>query len=376
MAKDSVADWDPTAANNTDIGGINIAEGCAPSNINNGIREMMAQIRADVPVLDVANTFTASVTISSTDAGSGISPTLDIYRNSASPEDGDLLGAITFSGKDDAGNKDTYALIRSEIFDASSTTEDAALRFMVMLGGSETSHLLLTGGQAQLGSGATTAPSLAFISSPGTGIFRGGADVLAFATAGVYAGRFDPSQNFLVGQTSADTAGNSATAGTTLTADGLVAATRTDQIALSANRRGSDGSVVALRRQGNLVGTISVTGSATAYNTTSDERLKDFIGPYDAAEAIAVIKADPVRAFTWKATGEHAVGWGAQTSHSVSPELASPGHGEMGDEDFMPWGVDQGKRTPYLWAAVSWLLDERETLISRIEALEANANGN
>jgi hypothetical protein len=45
MAKNKVSEWSATAANNTDIGGINIAEGCAPSGINNAIREMMAQVK-------------------------------------------------------------------------------------------------------------------------------------------------------------------------------------------------------------------------------------------------------------------------------------------------------------------------------------------
>lgn len=50
MAKNAVADWDTTAANNTDIGGISIAEGCAMANLNNGMREMMAQIKTLNPV--------------------------------------------------------------------------------------------------------------------------------------------------------------------------------------------------------------------------------------------------------------------------------------------------------------------------------------
>lgn len=48
MAKNTFLDWDTTANNNSDIGGINIAEGCPPSNINNAIREMMAQLRDDL----------------------------------------------------------------------------------------------------------------------------------------------------------------------------------------------------------------------------------------------------------------------------------------------------------------------------------------
>ena len=45
MPKNKVSEWSPTAVNNTDIGGINIAEGCAPSGINNAIRELMAQVK-------------------------------------------------------------------------------------------------------------------------------------------------------------------------------------------------------------------------------------------------------------------------------------------------------------------------------------------
>lgn len=107
-----------------------------------------------------------------------------------------------------------------------------------------------------------------------------------------------------------------------------------------------------------LVGSIQTSGSATSYNTSSDENLKDFIGEMDPARAIEIILADPVREFTWKADGQAVVGWGAQTSYAVSPDLATPGRGDLGDEDFLPWGVDQSKRTPYLWAAVTYLLKE------------------
>jgi microcystin-dependent protein len=45
MAKNKISEWSATPANNTDIGGIDIAEGCAPSGINNAIRELMAQVK-------------------------------------------------------------------------------------------------------------------------------------------------------------------------------------------------------------------------------------------------------------------------------------------------------------------------------------------
>ncbi len=65
MPKNKVSEWSATASNNTDIGGINIAEGCAPSGINNAIRELMAQVKdmqtgSDSDGLIVGGAFTSS----------------------------------------------------------------------------------------------------------------------------------------------------------------------------------------------------------------------------------------------------------------------------------------------------------------------------
>lgn len=65
MAKNKVSEWSSTPSNNTDIGGINIAEGCAPSGINNAIRELMAQVKdmqtgSDADGLTVGGAFTCS----------------------------------------------------------------------------------------------------------------------------------------------------------------------------------------------------------------------------------------------------------------------------------------------------------------------------
>lgn len=45
MAKTKISEYDSTAANNADIDGINIAESCPPSGINNAIRELMAHLK-------------------------------------------------------------------------------------------------------------------------------------------------------------------------------------------------------------------------------------------------------------------------------------------------------------------------------------------
>jgi hypothetical protein len=47
MAKDKLSDYDGvTASNNTDIGGVSIAEGMLPSNVNNSMRELTKQLGA------------------------------------------------------------------------------------------------------------------------------------------------------------------------------------------------------------------------------------------------------------------------------------------------------------------------------------------
>jgi len=45
MPKTKISEFSTTPANNTDIDGINIAEGCAPSGINDAIRELMSQLK-------------------------------------------------------------------------------------------------------------------------------------------------------------------------------------------------------------------------------------------------------------------------------------------------------------------------------------------
>jgi hypothetical protein len=45
MPKNKLSEYSSTASDNTDIGGINIAEGMAPSDVNNAMREQMAQLK-------------------------------------------------------------------------------------------------------------------------------------------------------------------------------------------------------------------------------------------------------------------------------------------------------------------------------------------
>ena len=89
-----------------------------------------------------------------------------------------------------------------------------------------------------------------------------------------------------------------------------------------------------------LVGSISCTTSATTYNTSSDQRLKENIVDSPAGN----IDAIRVRSFDWKADGSHQTyGMVAQELVDVAPEAVSQGE----TEDDM-WGVDYSKLVPMM----------------------------
>ena len=91
---------------------------------------------------------------------------------------------------------------------------------------------------------------------------------------------------------------------------------------------------------GSLVGSISCTTSATAYNTSSDQRLKENIVDAPAGN----IDAIRVRSFDWKADGTHQTyGMVAQELVDVAPEAVTQGE----TEDDM-WAVDYSKLVPMM----------------------------
>lgn len=80
---------------------------------------------------------TGTFTLTSTDAGSAAAPELEIYRNSASPDDGDYIGQIKFSGESDTGVARNYAKITGKIGDASNGSEDGIIEIAHIKAGSQ-----------------------------------------------------------------------------------------------------------------------------------------------------------------------------------------------------------------------------------------------
>ena len=110
MPKTKISEFSATPANNTDIDSINIAEGCAPSGINDAIRELMAQLK-DFQTGAVGDSFNGPV--GTTTAAAGAFTTL-----SAS-------GAVTLSGG--TANGVTYLNGSKVVTSGSALTFDGTL---------------------------------------------------------------------------------------------------------------------------------------------------------------------------------------------------------------------------------------------------------
>jgi hypothetical protein len=133
MPKNKVSEWSATASNNTDIGGINIAEGCAPSGINNAIRELMAQVKdmqsgTDADSFTVGGNLTVSSTLTANSSVGTAGQALVSRGSGASPQWGTVFvtGMIMmWSG--------TIATIPSGwvLCDGSNSTPDLRNRFII-----------------------------------------------------------------------------------------------------------------------------------------------------------------------------------------------------------------------------------------------------
>ncbi len=183
-------------------------------------------------------------------------------------------------------------------------------------------------------------------------------DSMRFHTDNTERARIDSSGNLLVGTTLSpiDLVTSTSITGFGYDANDYLAIAR-DGNPLILNRVGSDGSITSFSKDGVIVGSISVTGSATSYNTSSDERLKENIKDTTHTTDIDDIK---VREFDWKLDGSHQrYGFIAQELEVVYPEAVT-----RHDSDDEMMSVDYSKLVPLL-------VKEIQQLKTRIEALEA-----
>ena len=152
-------------------------------------------------------------------------------------------------------------------------------------------------------------------------------NIIAMNTGGSEAMRIDSSGNVLVGKTSAD---DGAAAGIEAQAGGALYLAK-NATNLYLNRLASTGEIVAFKQASTAVGSISVTSSATAYNTSSDARLKDVTGEARGLEVINEL--NPV-SYNWKADGKADEGLIAQEVLDIVPNAVSGSEEEMYQMDY------------------------------------------
>lgn len=103
------------------------------------------------------------------------------------------------------------------------------------------------------------------------------------------------------------------------------------------------------------IGSITNTASGTAFNTTSDERLKTPHGEItNVLDTITrLVDTGAVQLAAFKSEPENITPmFLAQRTGEVIPEMVTTGSGEPGDDGFMPYSVDKAAITPYLVAAI------------------------
>lgn len=119
------------------------------------------------------------------------------------------------------------------------------------------------------------------------------------------------------------------------------------------------------------VGSISTSGSSTAFNTSSDYRLKENVVDLDGA-IIRVKQLSPKR-FNFIVDADTTVdGFLAHEAATVVPEAVTGTHNEV-DSDNNPvyQGIDLSKLVPLLTAALQEAIAKIETLETKVAALEA-----
>ena len=196
------------------------------------------------------------------------------------------------------------------------------------------------------------------------------------------------SGNLLVGKT----AESGGTAGHFFSSSGYARATRNGSMSIL-NRLTSDGPAIDFQKNGTGVGSISVTGSATSYNTSSDYRLKTDAQPMTGATA-RVQALNPVN-FEWVVDGSRVDGFLAHEAQAVVPEAVHGTKDAMKDEEYevtpavldedgnettaavmgtrsVPdyQGIDQSKLVPLLTAALQEALTKIDDMETRLAALE------
>jgi hypothetical protein len=204
--------------------------------------------------------------------------------------------------------------------------------------------------------GANTSSNIEHRGTGALSLITQEAGPITFLTSATERARIDTSGNLLVGKTASSGGVN----GFEANASGF-ASTASGTFAGWMNRKTSDGDILLFNRDATQVGSVSVTTTATAYNTSSDYRLKDIDGPI--ANSGAYIDAlKPVQG-SWKADGSRFIGLLAHEVQEVSETSVATGVKDGEEMQAMDYSAPE---------LIANLIAEIQSLRARVAQLEGN----
>ena len=410
MPKTKISEFSATPANNTDIDSINIAEGCAPSGINDAIRELMSQLKDwqagtsndpmvigssgsltlsqgtanGVPYLNGSKVVTSgsalqfdgtSLFVGATSAAAGKL----VVKDTSSSNHVWLVGrtsdgasSVSFRNAADSAYNARLEAVSGYLAIETNGNERARITSAGNLGIGTTSPinnggyggLSLNGTSGALFSMMTNGTETTRIASFGdeTSIqCKASTGIITFVSGvsgGTERARILADGTFIIGKTSTSSSSNGAyfTANGTLGMDFTIS---TSNEAVTLNNLSTVGTAqMDFRTGGTEKGSITWNNTNTTYNTTSDYRLKNTITPM--AGALARVSALKPVTYKWNIDGSDGEGFIAHELAEVVP-LAVTGEKDAIREDGVTpryQGIDTSVLVPMLTAAIQELKAE------------------
>ena len=330
--------------------------------------------------LTSATTITVSdnsdnLTLTSTDADANAGPNLRLYRNSASPADVDRLGHITFDGRNDNSQDFTAAQIQVFTEDASDGTEDSSVTFTCINAGAANNAMQINPTETVFNESRVDRDFRIESASEGNIFF------VEAGTSRIGIGTTSPTAQL-------QCEGGSVVFKNTTTNIGSTVHHYVNSVSNGAYR-------IRFDSNDNVVGSIGVGTSSTAFNTSSDYRLKENV-TYDFDATTRVKKLKPAR-FSWvkdKKSDATQDGFIAHEVSDVVPEAVTgtkdammaleyqrddviPEGKKLGDfkgyskTEIEPQTLDYSKVVPLLTKALQEAISEIDTLKEKVKALES-----